>query len=55
VSLLVWGFGAGLLVPFVHRPLHESLEEASKHHEVGPDAAAGKDQPVRRERPSTDE
>jgi hypothetical protein len=55
VSLLVWGFSAGLLVPFVHRPLHESLEEASKRREVGPDAAAGKDQPIRRERPKTGE
>jgi hypothetical protein len=55
VSLLVWGFGVGLLVPFVHRPLHESLEEASKRHEVGPDAAAGEGHPIRRERPSTSE
>lgn len=52
LALLVWGFATGLLVPFLHRPLHESLEEASKRREVGPDAAAGNDQPIRRERQS---
>lgn len=40
VSLIVWGVATGLLVPFVHRPLHESIESASKRSEVGPDAAA---------------
>lgn len=41
LSLLVWGFAAGILMPFVHRPLHESLETASKRTELGPDAATG--------------
>jgi hypothetical protein len=41
VSLLAWGLCAGLLVPFVHRPLHESLETASKRAELGPNAAVG--------------
>ena len=31
LSLLVWGLATGILVPFVHRPLHESLEKASRH------------------------
>lgn len=41
LSLLVWGVATGILMPFVHRPLHEDLETASKHTEVGPDAAIG--------------
>jgi hypothetical protein len=50
LSLIVWGLAVGLLVPFVHRPLHESLETASKRASVGPDAAAAKDAPVRKSR-----
>ena len=50
ISMLVWGFAIGLLVPFVHRPLHESLETGSRHPELGPSAAAGKDQPVKQAR-----
>jgi hypothetical protein len=50
MSLLVWGAAVGLLVPFVHRPLHESLERASKRREVGPDAAVGKDRTIREQR-----
>jgi hypothetical protein len=46
-SLLVWGFATGILLPFVHRPLHENLQRASRHAHVGPSAAAGKGQPVR--------
>ncbi len=42
VSLIVWGLATGLLVPFVHRPLHENIDTASKRAEVGPDAAAGR-------------
>jgi hypothetical protein len=53
VSLIVWGFATGILVPFVHRPLHESLETASKRKAVGPDAAAAKDRPIRKQRQST--
>ena len=53
LSLLVWGAATGVLVPFVHRPLHESLETASKRREIGPDAAAGKDRPIREQRQGT--
>ena len=45
-SLLVWGLATGILVPFVHRPLHEGLEKASHHAHLGPTAAAGKDRPI---------
>jgi hypothetical protein len=47
LSMIVWGFAVGILVPFVHRPLHESIESASKSAKVGPDAAARKNGPVR--------
>jgi hypothetical protein len=50
VSMLVWGLAIGILLPFVHRPLHESLEKASRAAEYGPNAAAGKEQPVRQQR-----
>jgi Na+/melibiose symporter-like transporter len=50
MSMLVWGLAIGILVPFVHRPLHESLEKGSKRAEVGPSAAAGKEQPVKQQR-----
>jgi hypothetical protein len=49
-SLLAWGLATGILLPFVHRPLHENLERASRHEQVGPTAAAGADQPIRQER-----
>ena len=39
VSLVLWGVALGVLVPFVHRPLHASLEEVSKRAESGPAAA----------------
>jgi hypothetical protein len=42
LAMLAWGFTIGILHPFVHRPLHESMEKASHHATVGPDAAAGK-------------
>jgi hypothetical protein len=48
VSLIVWGVATGILVPFVHRPLHESLESASKSADVGPDAAAARNGLVRK-------
>ena len=54
MAMLVWGVTVGILVPFVHRPLHESLETGSRHREVGPSAAAGKDRSIksqRREKP----
>lgn len=44
LSMLAWGLATGILVPFVHRPLHESLEEGAKHKEVGPTAIAGQGQ-----------
>ena len=47
LAMIVWGFAVGVLVPFVHRPLHESIESASKSADVGPDAAARKNGPVR--------
>jgi hypothetical protein len=40
LSLVAWGAALGLIHPFVHRPLHESLEMASKKREVGPGAAS---------------
>jgi hypothetical protein len=40
LSLVVWGAALGAVHPFVHRPLHESIESASKRSEVGPGAAA---------------
>ena len=47
LSMIVWGFAVGVLVPFVHRPLHESIESASKSADVGPDAAARRNGPIR--------
>lgn len=49
-SLLAWGLATGMLVPFVHRPFHESLEKAARHAHLGPRAAADRDQPIREER-----
>jgi hypothetical protein len=39
LSLLVWGTTLGLLLPFVHRPLHQGLKPASKRSDMGPTAA----------------
>jgi ABC-type Co2+ transport system permease subunit len=39
-SLVAWGAALGTIYPFIHRPLHESIESASKRTEVGPGAAA---------------
>ena len=50
LSLIIWGLATGMLVPFVHRPLHESLETASKTADVGPSAAAAKNGPIREQR-----
>ena len=50
ISMLVWGLAIGILMPFVHRPLHESLEKGSKRAELGPSAAAGKKQPLHQQR-----
>ena len=40
LSLVVWGTVLGAIHPFVHRPLHQSLESAAKRSDVGPSAAA---------------
>ena len=53
LALVVWGIATGILVPFVHRPFHESLEKGSKHSGVGPTAAAAKDGGIRHQRQST--
>jgi hypothetical protein len=53
LSLILWGVATGILVPFVHRPLHESIEVAAKSADVGPNAAAGKNGPIRQQRQST--
>ena len=42
LSLVAWGAALGAVHPFVHRPLHESLETASRRSEVGPGAAAAR-------------
>lgn len=53
LSMIVWGVAVGILVPFVHRPLHEDIEAASKRASVGPAAAAAKSGPMRRPGPQT--
>jgi ABC-type Co2+ transport system permease subunit len=50
LSLIIWGLATGLLLPFVHRPLHESIETAAKSAEVGPAAAAANRGPIRQQR-----
>ena len=40
LSLVAGGAALGLIEPFVERPLHESIESASRRAEVGPSAAA---------------
>jgi hypothetical protein len=40
LSLVAWGAALGTVHPFIHRPLHESIESAAKRSEVGPSAAA---------------
>jgi hypothetical protein len=52
LALIVWGLATGILVPFVHRPLHESLEKAAKSAAVGPNAAAAKNGRLRHQRQS---
>jgi hypothetical protein len=49
-SMLAWGLMIGILLPFVHRPLHEGLRKASRKAEFGPKAAAAKDKRVRQQR-----
>src|SRR5437868_6805717 len=45
LSLIAWGAALGTVHPFVHRPLHQSIEAASKRTEVGPSAAASSREP----------
>ena len=45
LSLVAWGAALGAVHPFVHRPLHQSIEAASKRTEVGPSAAAAGREP----------
>ena len=40
LSLVVWGAAVGVIHPFVHRPLHQSIETASRLPKMGPMAAA---------------
>jgi hypothetical protein len=40
LSLMVWGCGLGLLIPFIHPYLHERIESVAKSAELGPNAAA---------------
>jgi hypothetical protein len=40
LSLVVWGAALGAVHPFIHRPLHESIESAARRSDVGPNAAA---------------
>lgn len=40
LSLVAWGAALGTVHPFVHRPLHQSIETASRRTELGPSAAA---------------
>jgi hypothetical protein len=51
LSLVAWGAALGLVHPFVHQPLHESIESAAKRAEVGPGAAASGGGVRRRQRP----
>jgi Na+/melibiose symporter-like transporter len=55
LSMIVWGLAVGILVPFVHRPLHENIERASKREDVGPDAAARRNGRIKHERQQTTE
>ncbi|HWI76278.1 MAG TPA: hypothetical protein VNS53_04260 [Sphingomicrobium sp.] len=41
LSLMVWGCGLGLLIPFIHPFLHERIETV-RSTELGPNAAASK-------------
>jgi hypothetical protein len=55
LSLVAWGAALGAAHPFVHRPLHESIEKASKREELGPSAAVsgGADASQRADQAST--
>jgi hypothetical protein len=36
LSLVLWGATLGALLPFVHRPLHKSIESESRRVSIGP-------------------
>ena len=42
LSLVTWGAVLGAIHPFVHRPMHQSIETAAKRSDVGPSAAASR-------------
>ena len=44
LSLVVWGAALGTILPFVHRPLHRTLEDAARAAESGPSAATRRHQ-----------
>jgi hypothetical protein len=56
LSLVAWGGALGTIHPFVHRPLHQSIETASRRSDMGPTAAATNQQrgPRRELRPPRD-
>ena len=39
LSLIVWGTALGALLPFVHRPLHKSIESEARRAAMGPSGA----------------
>jgi len=50
LSLVAWGAALGTVHPFIHRPLHQSIETASRRADVGPSAAAsGRERGPRRD------
>jgi hypothetical protein len=42
LSLVLWGASLGLILPSLHRHLHETIEDAAKRPESGPSAAVGR-------------
>ena len=48
LSLVLWGAALGGLLPLVHRPLQQSIEEASRRVGSGPEAAAARGRAARR-------
>lgn len=43
LSLIVWGAALGALLPWIHRPLKQSIERGAERRESGPAAAARQD------------
>jgi hypothetical protein len=42
LSLVAWGAATGVVHPFVHRPLHESMIKGAQRKEMGPRAATSR-------------